>query len=200
MAFISTKVINMFAGPSAGKSTNAAGIFHYMKSKRMNVEYVPEYAKDLVWGKQWEQLDDQIGIFGEQHSRMYRLLGQVDWIITDSPILLQLVYMKEGLKKYKPHDGLDQIFENFVVGVFNRFENYNFYIDRGDRKFIQEGRTQDKSRAIEKDNQVREMLDRIQVPYVVVPNYEAIVKEIYEHIHPESRDLSVRTDGKLHTI
>lgn len=183
MEKISTKVINMFAGPSAGKSTNAAGIFHYMKSKRMNVEYVSEYAKDLVWGKQWEQLDDQISIFGEQHARMYRLLGQVEWIITDSPVLLQLVYMKEGLKKYKPHGDLDQIFENFVVGVFNNFENYNFYIDRGDRKFIQEGRTQDKSRAIEKDMQVKEMLDRLKMPYAIVPNYESIVKELHEHIH-----------------
>lgn len=180
-----TKVVNMFAGPSAGKSTNAAGIFHYMKAKRMNVEYVPEYAKDLVWRKNFETLDDQLHIFGEQHARMYALLGQVDWIVTDSPILMQLVYMPEGLKKYKPHENLNKTFENIAFEVFSQYENFNFYIDRGDRKFIQEGRTQDKPRALEKDMQVKEMLDRLQVPYTVVPNYETIIKELHEHIHPE---------------
>ena len=174
----STKVINLLAGPSAGKSTNAFGLMHHLKKNRINCEMASEFAKDLVWNKNWESLDDQLLIFGEQHARMYRLLGQVDYIVTDSPLLLSAIYMRDGLKKYKPHPEIDVDFEKFVIDIFNRFENYNYYVDRGERKFIQEGRTQDKARAIEKDNQVRELLERRAIPYKVVPNYEAIIKDL----------------------
>ncbi len=44
-----TLVINMFAGPGAGKSTLAAGTFFRLKCLGVNAEIAPEYAKDLVW-------------------------------------------------------------------------------------------------------------------------------------------------------
>jgi nicotinamide riboside kinase len=178
MEKVSSKVINLLAGPSAGKSTNAFGLSWYLKAKRVNCEFVPEYAKEIVWEKNWSLLDDQIHIFGEQHRRQYRLLGQVEYMTTDSPLLLSTVYMREGLKKYKPHGDIDHDFEDFVIDIFNRFENHNYYIDRGNRKFIQEGRTQDYERALEKDRQVRELLERRNIVYKVVPDYEAIVKDL----------------------
>jgi len=40
-----TKVINLFAGPGAGKSTTAAGLFAEMKRANVDVELVTEYVK-----------------------------------------------------------------------------------------------------------------------------------------------------------
>ena len=42
------KVINLFAGPGAGKSTTAAGLFHLMKIAGMNVELVTEFSRSWV--------------------------------------------------------------------------------------------------------------------------------------------------------
>lgn len=42
-------VINLFGGPSTGKSTTAAEIFVYLKKKKINCEYITEYAKDKTW-------------------------------------------------------------------------------------------------------------------------------------------------------
>ena len=94
-----TKVINFYGGPSAGKSTMAAQLFGIMKSKRLNVEMVPEFAKDLTWKKSG-CLDDQVYVFANQNHALYTLLGQVDYIITDSPLILGLHYAKHGLNKF----------------------------------------------------------------------------------------------------
>lgn len=90
-----TQIINLFAGPGAGKSTTAARLFALMKEAGLNVELVTEYAKDLTWDKSWEVLNDQLLVTAEQNHRIERLVGTVDWIITDSPILLGLAYLKE---------------------------------------------------------------------------------------------------------
>ena len=44
-----TLVVNLFAGPGAGKSTGAAYIFSMLKMAGIDTEYVNEYAKDKVW-------------------------------------------------------------------------------------------------------------------------------------------------------
>ena len=62
-------VINLFGGPSTGKSTLAALLFGTLKSKYdLNCEYVNEYAKDLVYEKRNQiLLKDQLYIFAKQN-------------------------------------------------------------------------------------------------------------------------------------
>ena len=42
-------VVNLFAGPGAGKSTGATYIFSKLKMLGIDAEYVSEFAKDKVW-------------------------------------------------------------------------------------------------------------------------------------------------------
>ena len=49
-----TWVINMLSGPGSGKSTLAAELFVEMKKQGYKVEYLQEYAKKLVWQKNFE--------------------------------------------------------------------------------------------------------------------------------------------------
>ena len=90
-----TIVINLFGAPGAGKSTTAAFLFGELKSMGLDVELVTEYVKDLVWDKRYKELSNQIICFGQQMRRIERLIGQVDIIITDSPLLLNAYYNKD---------------------------------------------------------------------------------------------------------
>lgn len=90
-----TLVINLFGGPGVGKSTVAALTFGLLKDKNVNAELVTEYAKDMVWQERGNVLEDQVYIFAKQAHRVRHLLGKVDVVVTDGPILLSKVYATE---------------------------------------------------------------------------------------------------------
>lgn len=154
------KVINIFGGPGAGKSTTAAGLFFEMKKRQIEVELVTEYAKDMTWEKRHNVLSDQLYILAKQNRRVQRLAGQVEWVITDSPLLLGLVYKTEGY-----HSSFDA----FAMEVFNSYDNHNFLIGR-DFEYQAAGRNQTAEQAVEVDNVIKKMLDDHAVPYHRVTN------------------------------
>ena len=87
-----TKVINIYAGSGAGKSTLAAGLFFKMKKAGLNVELAREWVKSWAWsGRKITELD-QLHISGQQSEVESSLYGKVDYVITDSPLLLSAIY------------------------------------------------------------------------------------------------------------
>lgn len=90
-------IVNLYAGPGAGKSTLAAAIFAQLKDQGVVAELVTEFAKDLVWENNLRPLACQPYIFGEQLWRIERLKGAgVEVVVTDSPIRLAAVYAPPG--------------------------------------------------------------------------------------------------------
>lgn len=87
-----TLVINMLGGSGIGKSTVAAGLYYNMKLSHMNVELVREYVKVLAWQGAKISRFDQVNIFGEQCKLEHTLYNKVDFIVTDSPIILAPIY------------------------------------------------------------------------------------------------------------
>ena len=87
-----TRVINFYGGPSSGKSTAAAGLFYKMKMLGYSVELTDEFAKECVWEGNVPMLKDQLWVLAHQHRKILRLKGQVDYVITDSPVLLSPIY------------------------------------------------------------------------------------------------------------
>ena len=135
-----TLVINLFGGPGVGKSTLCASVFAKLKMLGVECELALEYAKDVVWEESYKKLENQIYIFGKQHARVHRLLGKVDVVITDSPLLNSIVY-----------DKTDNIaLRKLVISEFWKLNTLNFYINRK-LKYEVGGRVETLEQAIEVD-------------------------------------------------
>lgn len=141
-------VVNFFAGPGAGKSTTAAGLFFHLKSKGVNCELVQEYAKDMVWEGRDNILSDQLYLLAKQNRRLERLRGKVDFAITDSPLLMQQVYCKD--------DSLVELNKT----LWDSYQTVNIFLDRGNRPYNPEGRLQTYEEAKQKDKEILDLLSR----------------------------------------
>jgi hypothetical protein len=169
-------VVNMFAGPGAGKTSMRAGTFAELKWRGIDCEEAPEFAKDLTWEERFSILsENQDYVFGKQLHRIKRLSGKVDVIITDSPILFSIIYDAE----------CDEDFRRHIFRKFNQFSNLNFFINRV-KPYNPNGRSQTLEQAIEKDKEVKAMLDKYQVPYITIPgareSVDVVVDEIIKRI------------------
>ena len=87
-----TTVIELLGGPGCGKSTLAADIFVQMKRNGISVEMIPEHVKYWAWDNKPVGPFDQAYLFGQQVRHETRLYGQVEYIISDSPVIMYPVY------------------------------------------------------------------------------------------------------------
>lgn len=152
-----TLYVNLISGPGAGKSTLAAGLYWYMKTQSYNnliIELVREYAKDLVWLQSIELLKDQVHVTSEQYKRMLMLDGKVDIAITDSPLLIGLVYGQYPKE-----------FISDVLKMDSQFHNINIFIKRN-LPYESSGRIQNESEAHDKDLEIRKLYEGNNIPYI----------------------------------
>lgn len=166
------KIINLAAGPGAGKSTNAAGLFYIMKSANYKVELVNEYAKEMTYENRENILGDQLYILAKQNRKLERLKGQVDYVITDSPLFLSLAYVKDCYHKS---------FCPLVIELFNSYNNINFFINRK-KQYQKYGRTQTLGEAIDKDYSVKELMNKYNISHIEIDGNEHAPQIMLTHI------------------
>lgn len=137
------RVINLFGGPGVGKSTTAAGLFAKLKLSGRRAELVTEFAKDLVYEQSHHVLGDSLHVLAQQFHRQWRLAGQgVDYVITDSPLLLNPVYA-QGLFRAPWYEAL-------AWDVWRQFDNECVLLNRV-KPYAEYGRLQDEAGAREVD-------------------------------------------------
>lgn len=159
-----TIVINLIGGPGSGKSTIASGIFYNLKKNGIDCEMALEFAKDKVWEESYRTLDDQIYVFGKQYHRLWKLLGKVDVIITDSPLILSAIYNKEQ----------SDYFEDFIIEQFKKFHNKVYFIERNSSQYQENGRMQNLEEAIEIDEKILDILKRNNISFINIINEKAV--------------------------
>jgi len=167
-------IINLFAGPGAGKSTTAAGVFYELKQRGEKAELVGEFAKDLTWEKRTSALEIQPYVFGKQLHRIERLLkAGVDFIVVDSPLLLSIVYNQM-------HGWYPESFNQSVLDIAKKFEpiTMNFFLDRNNREYREWGRNQTEQEAIQIDRQILTLLQECGVEYSHTSSVEEIVSSV----------------------
>lgn len=151
-------VVNLFAGPGAGKSTAAAYIFSQLKMKGINCELITEFAKDKTWEKNYSALRCQEYVFGKQSYKMDRCRDQVDVIITDSPLPLGIFYNQNPV--------LGRHYESLVMDVFNTYDNLNFFINRK-KPYNPIGRNQTEEEAKEIDERIKTFCQQHDISYLI---------------------------------
>ena len=149
-----TLVINLIGGPGSGKSTCASGIFYQLKKLGINCELALEFAKDKVWEESIKILDDQLYVFGKQYHKLFRLNGKVDVIITDSPLLISILYNKTP----------SEYFDKLVIEQYHTFNNLLFFINRAET-YQTEGRLQTKGESMALDYMMKHILLTNDIEY-----------------------------------
>jgi len=175
------RVVNLFSGPAAGKSTCATGIFYTLKSKyNVNCEYVSEYAKILAWEDNSAKLADQFYVTAKQNRSLEILRGKVSYAISDSPLLLGIHYATDyKLKSYGA----------MVKELFDSYDNVNFFINRK-KKFNPAGRFHNEEQSKEIDVKIKELLIKLAVPFVEIDGDELAVERIIAHIFNDESALA----------
>lgn len=163
------KVINLIGGPGSGKSTTAAGLFNLMKLQGIKCELVVEYAKEIVY--EGRKTDDQLYILAQQNKRLRRLEKHVDYVITDSPLLLSIIYASDY------PDSLHQL----VLDLYNKYDNMLVFLERN-KPYEKYGRTQTLEEAVDIDNLIRKLLNVQNIPYYSLPGDIDAPKEVFKLI------------------
>jgi hypothetical protein len=163
-------VVNLYAGPGAGKTTTAVGIFTLLKLHNIESEYVPEFAKDLVWEERAKTFRNQFYLYGKQQHRLWRCSDQVKVIVTDAPLLHNniygIVYNREGSDK----------FYEYIFDEVAQYNNINFFIERK-KPYMEYGRNEDEGQAKYIDDFIKNYLTEHGFDYISIPgNNEGINK------------------------
>lgn len=167
-----TKIINFCGGPGSGKSTMAAGLFYEMKQRNLSVEIVHEVAKKLTWQKHHNVLSCQPKVFGDQLWDIEHLIGQVSYIIVDSPLFLTGIYHKDKYGEYLNKLALDVFKSNF--------DNITFFVKR-QKAYVPNGRNQTFEEAVKIDGEILQLLKENHIKYDTVFSNKAGI-ELVLHI------------------
>lgn len=138
-----TYIINIIGGPGIGKTTISALLFANLKIKGYICEYVQEFAKKLVWLKDYDTLNNQFFVSREQYNLLKQIDGQVDFLITDGPLIHGIYYNKYNKDN---NSNVDKV-ENFILNSINKFNNINIVLERVNRDYEKEGRIQTEQEA-----------------------------------------------------
>lgn len=153
--------VEFLGGPGSGKSLCAAEIFVKMKKQQHNVELISEAAKGFVWDNWTAILQEQDYVFASQHRLQRRLVHhQVDYCISDSSLLLGLIYLK---------DNPPQSFIQYIKDVHSSYNNITIFLKRNNNFPYQEkGREQTFEQAVEIDQKIEHFLKVENINHHVV--------------------------------
>lgn len=168
-------LVNLFGAPGAGKSTGAAYIFSQLKMRGVNAELVTEFAKDKVWEESKAVFNNQAYIFGKQYFRISRCADKVDVVITDSPLLLSVIYNNDPV--------LGEEFNEVVRNVMKNYNCMNYYLTRT-KKYNPVGRFQTEAESDEIADEIHQLLVRENLLFNEttgdIEGYDNIVEDILD--------------------
>lgn len=180
-AFKSLVVVNMLAGPGAGKTTLALATCAALKRLGVNCELVTEVAKDFIYAQDFDTLQNQPYITTCQFHELYRLTEQVDVVVSDGSLLLGAVYSKEWVP---------EPFYACIQGLYELFDNLNFWVQRpAANTYSEVGRVANAEQAAATDAVIQAMMRDWGVRALEVQSgdYVLVVSTVMQHLERVKR-------------
>lgn len=174
-----TTIVNLLGSSGSSKSTTAMGLTYKLRLLGHKVEYVPEYAKDLVYEESEHKLKHQLYVFSKQLKRLDVLLDKgLDYIVTDSPLILGLFYSE----KYKTDI---PFFKELVLNSFKDQNQINFFLTRS-LPFDTVGRLQSQEESDNDSLTLLNLLNTHQIKYIPLKGDNAAVNNILHFLSMSS--------------
>lgn len=122
-----TTIINFFGAPNSGKSVQASKTFVDFKNLGLQCELVTEYIKQWAWQNRPIGPYDQLYVVVNQMHRETILLNKVEYIITDSPVILGVFYdefYNNGYQLARP-----SILQYLKLLEYNNVKSINYWLE-----------------------------------------------------------------------
>jgi len=174
------KIVNFWAGPGSGKSTVAAGLYYELKKQsKINVELVQEMVKDKVY----EGTDDlnvlPVLNVAQQYYKYVIYDGQLDYAISDSPIMLSYIY-----------GSMTDIERDLIREWHWNFPSINFFLKRNSEKeYNVIGRIHTESESREIDDEIIQVMENELDHFWQIYHNEDAVGKILEILKNEDSNL-----------
>lgn len=169
-------LINLFGRPGVGKSTLALELVSNLKKMGRSAEYIPEYAKELIYKCHDEKdlsdkmLADQLYILAKQHKRIYDVVQSVDIAVCDSPLLFNLIYLSEDAMLANP----DSHFKELVYFLHSTFTpKYDFFL-QANHAYQKKGRQQ----SYEESILIEDKINSLDNEFIIINS----INEVWDHI------------------
>ena len=177
MSKYDTVVVNLFGGPGIGKTTTANRLVGQLKMNDIDAVYISEYIKELIYKANSDRVSSadkevasklldgslysQSCVFARQKELLDIHVDQVPVIVTDSPLPLNVIYLKDNSEAYNKD----------VLRCFNdEYLNINIVLQRDPNALFQsEGRIHDKKESVVKDMEIVNFLRNNRINFVSFP-------------------------------
>lgn len=175
----STWVLGCLGGPNSGKSTLAAELFVHMKKEGYRVEFLQEYAKKLVWEKDWDTLNNQYHVSHKYYKTIQAMDGKVDFIILDSSLLNGLWYNRNN----KDNTSNVEKTQEMILKWYYQFNNINFFIHRGSYEYQVEGRKESEQESKIIDKELQQILFNLAITWTPIPVDNLSIEKMMDKIN-----------------
>lgn len=160
---MSKLIVNLFGAPNAGKTVAASSIFAKLKKRHRDVVLVNEYAKEMVLEHNQMALRNQLHIWSNQQYRLFCAHEHAPMVVTDSPLLLGLIYQTEA------SPALQQV----ILEYHKKFNNFNIFIELDqDRPYSMVGRVHNIHQSLNISEQILGILHDNNIPYLNYRDYD----------------------------
>ena len=163
---ITTNIISLYGGPGVGKSTSAAYMYYLLKTYGENAELVREYVKGWAWEGRVFSAYDQIYFLGKQARQESVLFGKAKWLVTDSPVFMNLYYASLYCSPSLANGVKEAATSFYKQAMEDGHKHYHIMLHRA-HPYANDGRYQNEEEALAIDIGIEKMLEDLKIQNII---------------------------------